>query len=129
MLAASVGVIGCGKDSPPPMPSPVLRADPGGPYLTNHDTPIVFSATRSTSTPNAIAKYDWNCGQAVATNCVLPNGGPTPTFTFRKCGVTNRPACRAGSSDMADYTVTLTITDTQGNTNTATTTVTVKNNY
>lgn len=104
-----------------------LRANPGGPYQTQHNTNVTFSGLGSTSSPFAIASYSWNCGQSVAQNCVV--SGPTPTFNYRKCGVANRPACRAGSTTVADYTVTLTITDTQGNTNTATTTVTVTNNY
>lgn len=127
VLAALVASAACGKDSPPPMPSPVLRADPGGPYQIQHNTNVVFSGTRSTSTPNAIAEYRWNCGQTVALNCDAT--GPTPTFNYRRCGGVNRPACRTGSTTIADYTVTLTIRDTAGNTNTATTTVTVTNNY
>lgn len=127
LLAASIGLVNCGKDSPPPMPSPVLRADPGGPYTTQHNVNVTFSGTRSTSTPNAIAEFRWNCGQSVALNCDAT--GPTPTFNYRRCGGASRPACRTGSSTVADYTVTLTIRDTAGNTNTATTTVTVTNNY
>ncbi len=104
-----------------------LRANAGGPYQTQHNTSVTFSGLGSTSSPFPITSYSWNCGQSVAANCQTT--GPTPSFTYRKCGVNNRPACRSGSTTIADYTVTLTITDSQGNTNTATTTVTVTNNY
>jgi hypothetical protein len=108
--------------------APALTARPGGPYQTQHDADVTFSGLASTSTPNPIATYSWNCGQAVAANCT--SAVPTPTFRYRKCGVANRPACRSGSSNVADYTVTLTITDSQGNTSQpATTTVTVTNSY
>ena len=104
-----------------------LRANAGGPYQTQHNTNITFSGLASTSSPFTIGSYSWNCGQSIAANCTPT--GPTPTFNYRKCGISGRPACRSGSSTVADYTVTLTITDTQGNTNTATTTVTVTNSY
>jgi hypothetical protein len=104
-----------------------LRANPGGPYQVQHNTDVTVSGLASTSSPFPIATYTWNCGQSVALNCL--STGPTPTFRYRKCGISGRPACRSGSTTVADYTVTLTITDTQGNTNSATTTVTVTNNY
>jgi hypothetical protein len=115
---------------------PSLKANPGGPYTANHGQSVTFSGLQSTSTPNPIAKYSWDCGQSVDPNTYTehpppcnPDNNPTPTFVYFKCGVPNRPACRQGSTDLRDYTVTLTITDTRGNTNTATTTVTVKNSY
>jgi hypothetical protein len=105
----------------------LLRANPGGPYQTQHNQNVAFSGLGSTSSPYSIVKYSWNCGQSVAVNC--DQEGPTPTFNYRKCGISGRPACRTGSTNLADYTVRLTITDSQGNTNTATTTVTVQNSY
>ncbi len=104
-----------------------LRANAGAPQQVRHNTDVNFSGLASTSSPFAIASYSWNCGQSVAANCVQT--GATPTFNYRKCGISGRPACRTGSSTVADYTVTLTITDTVGNTNTATTSVVVTNSY
>ncbi|MGE3176826.1 MAG: hypothetical protein AB7O32_05125 [Vicinamibacterales bacterium] len=135
-LVVALGSAACGKDDPV-TPSPTLRANPGGPYQTQHNLDITMSGLSSTSSPNAIAEYLWNCGQMVGSTClcgttvgnVCQQTGPTPIFRYRRCGAANRPACRTGSSTVADYTVSLTIRDTAGNTNTATTTVTVTNNY
>ena len=137
VLAVTLGSVACGKDKTPITPTPTLRANPGGPYTTQHDTNITFSGLASTSTPNAIASFTWNCGQSLGTTClcgtavggVCQDTGPTPIFRYRRCGVANRPACRTGSTTQADYTVSLTIRDTAGNSNTATTVVTVTNNY
>ncbi|MQA29017.1 MAG: hypothetical protein GEU82_04145 [Luteitalea sp.] len=104
-----------------------VRANPGGPYTAEHDENVTFSGLGSTSSPFNIVTFSWNCGQSVASNC--DQQGPTPTFRYRKCGVNNRPSCRTGSSNLADYAVRLTVTDSQGNSNTATTTVTVQNSY
>lgn len=126
-FAALLGSAACGKD---PAPSPTLVANAGGPYVVRHTDDVTFSALRSTSTPNQIADYRWNCGQTAVPDC--DKTGPTPTYRYRKCGIANRPACNrtnAQGEGIADYTVRLTIRDTQGNEATATTTVTVTNGY
>ena len=126
------------KGSVPVNVSPVaIKANIEGPTVAQHDTKVTFSGLGSTSTPYPIAKYTWNCGQNVNgfPNCTNDSGipidinSPTPSFYYRRCGVTNRPACRAGSTNQAVYTVTLTVTDSQGNTNTATATITITNDY
>jgi hypothetical protein len=110
-----------------------LQANPGGPYTAIHDANVTFDGLGSTVTGATITRYDWNCGQgtALVPNCDQNN--PRPTFNYRKCGsppaVLNRPACLAGSTNVAEYTVTLRVTDSLDRTHTATTTVRVTNFY
>lgn len=101
-------------------PSPVLRANPGGPYSVDANRNITMNGLGSTSSPFPIAHYFWNCGQT-------PHGKPcdqdtpSPVFEYLKTGKIGGPN--------AVFTVTLRIEDTMGNSNTATTTVSVRQRY
>jgi hypothetical protein len=110
---------------------PVLVARiTGAPSTIQHDTPTTFSgATSTTTSPYSITQYSWNCGQDTAvygSGCDVANN-PTPSFSFRKCGVSGRPACTSGTQ--RTYTVTLTVTDSSGRQNVTTFQVTVTNKY
>ena len=101
-------------------PSPVLRADPGGPYSIDAGRNLTVSGTRSTSTPFQIAHYFWNCGQTPHGKPCTPDS-PTAVFEYMKTG-------KIGSPNQV-YTITLTIEDTMGNRNSAQTTVSVRQAY
>ncbi len=102
----------------------------GGLSVVQHNTNVTLSgAMSSTTSPYSINRYTWNCGQdasAYGTGCEVANN-PTPTFNYRRCGVSGRPACTSGNQRA--YTVTLTVADTQGNTNSTTFSITVTNQY
>jgi hypothetical protein len=73
----------------------------------------------STSSPNAIKRYIWTCGQAGNTAC--SKEGATVSFTYIKNGQ---------NGTTVNYTVTLIVEDTAGNQSApATTTVRVTNIY
>lgn len=101
-------------------PSPVLRADPGGPYSIDAGRNLTVDGRKSTSTPFPIAHYFWNCGQTPHGKPCTPDS-PTPVFEYFKTG-------KIGSPNQV-YTITLTIEDTMGNRNSATTTVSVRQAY
>jgi DNA-binding beta-propeller fold protein YncE len=69
-------------------PHAAFTAAVAGPYVR-------FDATSATDADGRIARYDWNFGDGP----VLPDGGPTPTHTYRGPG---------------PFTVTLTVTDDEG---------------
>jgi hypothetical protein len=85
----------------------MLIARPGGPYgPVNTYTPITFNGLTSTSNPNAIAHYFWNCGQADLADCQKDT--PTPVYTYTKTQTNVE-------DKVLTYTVTLVVEDTQGN--------------
>jgi hypothetical protein len=100
---------------------PVLRAIPGGPYSADAERDVTLSGLASTSTPNSIAHYRWNCGQATGHRVACDQDTPTPTFRYAKTGAIKDPPLV--------FTITLTIEDTRGSANTATTTISVRQQY
>jgi len=103
------------------IPGPVLHANPGGPYSIDAGRNLTVSGTSSTSTPNPIAHWFWNCGQTPHGKPCTPDS-PTAVFEYMKTG-------KIGSPN-AVYTITLTVEDTMGNrSSAATTTVSVRQAY
>ena len=102
---------------PPPT---TIVARPGGPYgPVNAYTPITVNGLASTSSPNAIRRYIWTCGQTGNTACNKEGG--TVQFTYIKNGQ---------NGTTVNYTVTLVVEDTAGKQSApATTTVRVTNIY
>jgi len=100
---------------------PVLRAIPGGPYSIDAGRNLTVDGRQSTSTPNPIAHWYWNCGQTPHGKPCTPDS-PTAVFEYMKTG-------KIGSPN-AVYTITLTVEDTMGNRSSpATTTVSVRQAY
>ena len=99
---------------------PVLQAIPGGPYSIDAGRNLTVDGRQSTSTPNPIAHWYWNCGQTPHGKPCTPDS-PTAVFEYMKTG-------KIGSPN-AVYTITLTVEDTMGNRNSATTTVSVRQAY